>query len=202
MNTSIRRFTLLIALLFGFAATSQAVIVYNATPSSAGTLTTESGVASYLQQVTLNGPDTTYTITAMTIGINFNAIGNGQQDAFLDFYTGLNLSPSATDAGLGRRSLPGRELVSMIRARRDPTRLRLRSPLRSPSHPTPSALCFPCLIIHPSPTRPKSVRFFGWVASLRSEAIPGLPGMRPTRAGGFPGRSRRSSAMPLQPITI
>src|ERR1022692_731921 len=101
MNTSIRRFTLLIALLFGFAATSQAVIVYNATPSSAGTLTTESGVASYLQQVTLNGPDTTYTITAMTIGINFNAVGNGQQDAFLDFYTGLNLSPSATDALAG-----------------------------------------------------------------------------------------------------
>ena len=101
MNTSIRRFTLLIALLFGFAATSQAAIVYNATPSSAGTLTTESGVASYLQQVTLNGPNTTYTITAMTIGINFNAIGNGQQDAFLDFYTGLNLSPSATDALAG-----------------------------------------------------------------------------------------------------
>jgi hypothetical protein len=102
MNISkLRKFTLLIALLLGFAATGRAAVVYSTTTSASGTLTTEAGVASYLQQVTLNGPDTTYTITSMTIGINYNAVGNGQQDAFLDFYTGLNLSPSATDALAG-----------------------------------------------------------------------------------------------------
>jgi hypothetical protein len=102
MNISkFRRFILLIALLLGFAATGQAVVTYNATTSAAGTLTVEPGVASFLQQVTLNGPNMTYTITQMVIGINFNAIGNGQQDVFMDFYTGLNLSPGASDALAG-----------------------------------------------------------------------------------------------------
>jgi hypothetical protein len=102
MNISrLRKFTLLIALLLGFATTGRAVVVYNSTTSAAGTLTTESGVASYLQQITLNGPNTTYTISQMVIGINFNAVGNGQQDVFLDFYTGLNLSAGAADALAG-----------------------------------------------------------------------------------------------------
>lgn len=102
MNISkLRKFTLLIALLLGFAATGRAAVVYSTTTSASGTLTTESGVTSYLQQVTLNGPDTTYTISSMVIGINFNAVGNGQQDAFLDFYTGLDLSPGAADALAG-----------------------------------------------------------------------------------------------------
>ncbi|HEY0368366.1 MAG TPA: PEP-CTERM sorting domain-containing protein [Chthoniobacterales bacterium] len=51
----------------------------------------------YAQQLTLNGPNTSYSLSAMTFGINI-ADPNTGFALFLDFYTGANLSPTATNA--------------------------------------------------------------------------------------------------------
>jgi hypothetical protein len=71
---------------------TDAAVVFNAAAS--GVLTTD---ASYAQQVTVAGPDESYSITSMTLGINWYNISAGTQDLFLDFYTGASTSPTATD---------------------------------------------------------------------------------------------------------
>jgi hypothetical protein len=81
----------------GYAQTT----VYQTTTTASGTLTVESGVTSFLQPLTLSLGPGTYTISQMVLGVNFNAVGNGQQDIFLSFYNNLDLSPGATDALAG-----------------------------------------------------------------------------------------------------
>lgn len=90
-----RRFTFIAAvLLLGCAATSRAQsVVYDATVLPANPQT---GVISYMQQVTVAGPAGSYTITGMTFGINWSD-ASADQGLILDFYTGLDLSGTSTD---------------------------------------------------------------------------------------------------------
>jgi hypothetical protein len=82
------------------------IIVYNSAAGASGTLTpaTGTGVTSFLVPVSFSAGPGTYTVTQMILGVNFNAIGAGQQDIFIDFYNNLNLSPGAADALAGATS--------------------------------------------------------------------------------------------------
>ena len=80
------------------------VIVYNSTTGGTLTPATGTGAASFLVPVSFSAGVGTYSITQMVLGVNFNAIGNGQQDIFIDFYNGLDLSPGAADALSGATS--------------------------------------------------------------------------------------------------
>jgi hypothetical protein len=81
------------------------VTVYNTAAGASGTLTAEAGVVSFLVPMTFSAGPGTYTITQMILGVNFNAIGGGQQDIFIAFYNGLDLSAGAADALAGATSL-------------------------------------------------------------------------------------------------
>jgi hypothetical protein len=53
----------------------------------------------YLQQITLAGGAPSYTLTSFPVfGVRWNDITTAPQDIFLDFYTGVDLSTSSTNA--------------------------------------------------------------------------------------------------------
>lgn len=69
-------------------------VLYNATATGTGST---QPVFHYLQQVTLNGANTQYSISSMVFGINWTDL-SADQSLYLDFWTGLNLSPTAASA--------------------------------------------------------------------------------------------------------
>jgi hypothetical protein len=82
------------ALLFGTAGVSRAQsVLYSARGANAST----QSVFGYAQQLTLNGPVSSYSLSAMTFGINI-ADPNTGFALFLDFYSGADLSSSSTNA--------------------------------------------------------------------------------------------------------
>jgi hypothetical protein len=85
------------ALLLACVGTTRAAVVYDATVLPAPP---QAGVISYLQQVTVAGPAGSYSITSMTFGINWSD-ASADQGLVLDFYTGLDLSGTSTDALAG-----------------------------------------------------------------------------------------------------
>jgi hypothetical protein len=92
------RCALVIGLFLIFAGTTRAqVVAYDATVLPAAP---QAGVISYLQQLTLAGPNGTYSITGMTFGINWSD-ASADQGLVLDFYTGLDLSGTSTNALAG-----------------------------------------------------------------------------------------------------
>ncbi len=68
--------------------------LYNATVLPANPQT---GVINYLQSLSLAGPNGSYSITSMQFGINWSDL-TADQALFVTFYTGLDLSPGATNA--------------------------------------------------------------------------------------------------------
>ena len=94
--TSLRRvfYVASTAVILACSGFSNAQNLYNATTLPANAQT---GVVHFLQQISLAGGPGSYTITGMTFGINWSDLSN-DQGLFLDFYTGVNLSPSAADA--------------------------------------------------------------------------------------------------------
>ena len=92
------RCVLAVGLFLIFAGTTRAQsVVYDATVLPANPQT---GVISYLQQVTAAGPNGTYSITGMTFGINWSD-DSADQGLVLDFYTGLDLSATSTNVLAG-----------------------------------------------------------------------------------------------------
>ncbi len=65
--------------------------------SARGANASTQAVFDYAQQVTLSGANQKYSISAMTFGINIADVNTGF-DLILSFYTGANLSPTATNA--------------------------------------------------------------------------------------------------------
>ena len=81
----------------GVSTQIQAANLYNDASGASGTATSETGVNHSLQLINLTPANaTSYTITGFTIAGNFTT--TDEQYLFFDLYTGVNTSPTATDA--------------------------------------------------------------------------------------------------------
>lgn len=76
------------------ASHAQTTVLYNAATTTANPQT---GAVHYLQQLTLAQGSGTYTLYSFQLGVNFNT-GSTDQGVIVSFYTGLDLSPSSSDA--------------------------------------------------------------------------------------------------------
>jgi hypothetical protein len=84
----------------GLSAPAGATTLFDATSQTGAGFLSGAIVTHYAETVTLAGPSTQgYTINYFPrFAINWSNISSGKQDLFLDFYTGVNLSSSSTNA--------------------------------------------------------------------------------------------------------
>jgi hypothetical protein len=133
-------------------------------------------ITHYGEQVTLAGPDGSYLIDSLTVlGVAWSSVAAGPQDVYLDFYTGANLSSSATSV-LGNAINLGYEAFSL-------------SPPAAPTAGSfiPYTLNFATPLIVPSNTFTVVISLTNAAANASSSSISGIVSTGTPDVGTNPG---------------